>query len=285
VAYNIGGTILAPGATPGSGGWNRTAYAAGFERATYQKQILVPIVEDGERLLGGMVVRKQARVQGAVLAQTSDGTGLTYLNIIGTPITVTPVGLVAPIGWSENEDAQVDANFDKEAGEGGSAALAELIEANTAANFQSATQTIANPTLDATTLRAAVQRLVGNTNGVGLPGEGMTIYGYFSSTQMVSLGSIPEVNNAMARGDSENPYVKGLWVKGFGLVANISTVAPQDANGYHNGIFLASALTVRWNTRARIKRQDFELQNRWIGYANQGSNIVHDLRLVVVRTD
>jgi hypothetical protein len=275
------GTILTPSGTTG---WNRTAYAAKFELATYQNQILVPIVEDGERLLGGMVVRKDARVQGAVLAQSSDGTGVTYVNMVGSPITVTPVGLVVPIGWSENEEAQVDANFDERAGIAGSRALAELIEANTAANFVSGTQIINNAIADAPTLRAAQARLTGNTNGEGLPGAGMKIYGYFSNTQMVTLMSIPEINMANTRGDSENPYVKGLWVNGFGLMLNISTVVTQDGNGYHNAIFLASALTVRWNTRSRVKRQDYEYQNRWYGYANQGSAVVHDLRLVQVVT-
>ncbi len=275
------GTILAPGTNTG---WNRTAYAAGWERATYQRMILVPFVEDGERLLGGMVVRKAARVVAATQAQTSDGTGVTYVNPMAAAVTVSPVSYIVPIGWSETEDAQVDLNLDQIAGDSCSRAIAEAIEAATAANFQSGTQFVVNPTLDAPTLRGAIAKLVTNTNGEGMPDGPNRIYGYFAANQMPTLNAIPEVNNAQFRGDSENPYVKGLWVKGFGLLANISTVVAQDANGFHNAVFLAASLTVRWNVRSRIKRQDYEYRNGYYGFANVGSQVVHDLRMVPIRT-
>lgn len=278
----MAGTVIVPGTQIG---WNRIAYASGpFERATYQNQILVPIVEDGERLLGSMVIRKHQRVTGAVLAQTSDGTGLTYVNPIGSPVTVTAVGYTVPIAWSENEETQVDANMDQESGAAGSASMAELIEAAVAANFQSGTQIITNPTLDAPTMRAATTKLGINTNGMGMVGSGKTIYGYFSINQLQYVTAIPEFNSAEARGDSENPYVKGFVSKANGIVFNYSSVVAQDGSGYHNAVFLAEALTVRWNNRSRIKRQDQELQNRWIAYANLGSAVVHDLRMVVIRT-
>jgi hypothetical protein len=278
------GTILTPSGTTGL---NRTVYSAQFFRTTYQRQILVPIIEDAERLYGATVLRKEQRVQGAVLAQSSDGTGVTYVNPVGSPVTVSPAGYIVPIGWSENEDAQVDFNMDMIAGNAASSALAELLEATAAANFQSATQIIANPVLDAATLRAAIARLDQNTNGESGPGQssgGKTINGFFASTQRVPLMSIPEVNSAEARGDSENPYVKGVWVKGFGILANISSVVAQDANGFHNAIFLAEALTARWNVRSRIKRQDYEYRNGYFGYANFGTAVVYDARIVVVRT-
>lgn len=276
-----GGTIIVPGTQTGL---NRTVYSAKFFRTTYQRQILVPIVEEGERLFGAMVLRKEARVTAAALAQTSDGTGVTYVNPVGSPVTVSPGGVIVPIGWSENEDAQVDFNMDKIAGDAAASALAESIERTTAANFQTGTQIITNAVADAPTLRAATALLTGNTNGEGMVGGPETIYGFFSNTQMVTLQGIPEVNNAQARGDSENPYVKGIWVRGFGMLLNISTVVAQDANGYHNAVFLAAALTVRWNTRSRIKRQDYEYRNGYYGYANVGSAVVYDNRMVVVRT-
>src|SRR5258706_6118312 len=111
------GTILTPSGTTGL---NRTVYSAQFFRTTYQRQILVPIVEDGERLFGSMVLRKEARVPVATLAQTSDGTGVTYVNPVGTAVTVTPTALIVPIGWAETEDAQVDFNMDKIAGDAAS---------------------------------------------------------------------------------------------------------------------------------------------------------------------
>lgn len=275
------GTILTPGGTTGL---NRTNYMAKFFRTTYERQRLVPIFEEGERLFGGSILRKEARITGAVLAQSSDGTGVTYLNPVGSPVTVNPAGYVAPIGWSENEEAQVDFNMDKIAADASASCLAELIETIVAANFQTGTQIITNPVADAATLRAATARLNQNTNGEGRVNGPKTIYGHFHVSQQVSLQGIPEVNSAEARGDSENPYVKGLWVKGFGLNIDTNTTVAQDANGYHNAVFLAEAITVRWNVRSRIKRQDYEYRNGYFGYANFGSAVVYDSRMVIVRT-
>lgn len=277
------GSIVEPNGTTG---FNRTAYAAGYERALYQRTILVNYVEEGERLMGGMVIRKAQRVAAATLAQSSDGTGIVYVNPVGTPVTVNPVGLIVPIGWSRNQQAQVDINMERLAGDSSADALSELVETNTAANFTSGTQVISNAIADAATLRAAQSLLTGNTNGGGLadPNRANRIYGFFSNTQMAPLMSIPEVNSAEMRGDSENPYVTGLWVKGFGMVLNISTVVALNANGYHNAVFLAQALTVRWNERPSAEQQTYEYRKGYYGYCNVGSAVVHDLRMVVVRT-
>lgn len=275
------GTIINPG---GVTGLNRTNYMAKFFRTTYERQIVVPIFEDAERLYGGSILRKEARITGTTLSQSSDGTGVTYLNPVGSPVTVSPVGYIAPIGWSENEDAQTDFNMDKIAGDASASCLAELLEAAAMANFQTGTQIITSPQADAPTLRAATARLNINTNGEGRVGGPKTIYGVFHVSNQVTLQGIPEVNSAEMRGDSENPYVKGIWVKGFGLVLNTSTLVPQDANGYHNAVFLGECIAWRWNVRSRAKRSDYEYRNGYFGYANAGSAVVYDSRMVIVRT-
>lgn len=278
------GTILSP---QGTTGLNRTNYDAKFFRTTYQRKIFIPIIENAERLYGGNVLRKEARVAAAALAQGSDGTGVNYVNPVGSPVTVSPGGYVVPIAWSRNEDAQVDFEMYRIAADAASDSMAEGLESVAFALIQSATQVITNPNLDATTLRTAVALLDKNTNGVSGPspdGGGKTIYGLFSSTQRVALQNIPEVNSAEARGDSENPYVKGVWVRGFGIMANLSTVVAQDANGYHNAVCLAEAFTWRWNERTNISRQEYEYRKGAYAFANAGGALVYDNRVVAIRT-
>src|SRR5258706_14227104 len=92
------GTILTPSGTTGL---NRTDYSAQFFRTTYQRQILVPIVEDGVRLFGSVVLRKEPRVPVVTLAQTSDGTGVTYVNPARRAVTLRPTVLIVRIGVAE----------------------------------------------------------------------------------------------------------------------------------------------------------------------------------------
>jgi hypothetical protein len=279
----MAGTVLVPGTQTG---WTIEKWQRTLEDATYQKMEFIPVIDEGDRPLNLLHIRKHARVTGATLGQTSDGTGLTYVNPIGTPVTVTPVGSVVPIAWSENYDAQTDFNFDDETRGDAEKSLAELTETNALANVASLTQIMSQAGVDAAMLRQGLGRLAGNTNGMAMPGgTGQpTTYGIFSHTQYPNLASITEVNAAQLRGDSENPYVRGIWAKGFGFVLLLSTVITNDAGGWENCLFIPSAFVIAWNVRSRMKRQDFELQNRLILYNNVGSAVKHDLRAIAMRT-
>ena len=273
--------ILVPGTHTG---WNIEKWQKVAESATYQKMVMVPVIDEGDRPYGLLHIRKHARVSSSVLSQTAEGSGLTYSTIIGTPITVTPAGNYVAAAWSENEDAQIDLNLDDEARGNIEQALAESTDQSVLTNIQSLTEIMSQASVDAPMLRKGLGRLIGNTNGVVMPDGKPKIYGIFSHTQYPNLVNIPEVNNAEMRGDSENPYVKGIWVKGFGFLLLMTTVVANDANGWHNSLFIPSAFVVAWNVRSRLKRQDDELVNRIILYNNLGSAIKHNLRALALRT-
>lgn len=278
----MAGTVMNPSGTTGL---NLEDWKRGVEEATYQKMVLIPVVDDyGGRIYNLGHVRKYQRVTGAVLAQGSDGTGLTYLNIIGTPVTITPVGSTVPIAYSENEDAQIDIDLSSDAKSELEGSLAELTETNVAANFGTGLQVLDQAGVDGPFLRAGLRLLAGNTNGKALPGGPNQVYGFFSHREYPNLATIPEVNSAELRGDSENPYVKGIWVKGFGFLLLLSTVVYTAAGVVHNALFLKEALVTGWNRRTKIKTQEDELQNRLILYNNMGSAVQHDARMVVLRT-
>ena len=278
----VTGTPMTPGATPSSGGINRAAYEATAEEATYEQMQLVPLVDSfNGPIYGQGIVRKWARVTGTTLAQTASGVDLTYLDPRGVAVTITPVGRVVPIGWSQNMKSETDINLDAGASASGTGAMAELLEGDCAANFASGTVIVSGAAIDAATLRQLRARLIGNTNGLARKKK---VYAWFSHTQEPALMGIPEVNSAEMRGDSENPYVKGLWVNGFGMSLMTSTVVYQDANGWHNAVFLEEALKTGWNERTLVKRQEEELFYRYILYSNMGSNVQHDARMVIFRS-
>jgi hypothetical protein len=272
--------ILTPSGTTGL---NVQKWKTTVEPATYQKMVAVPIFDDLDRPLGQLNIPKWARVSSTVLAQSADGTGLTPSNVIGTPASVTPAGNYIMTQWSENEDAQVPYNIDAGSASECENALAEGSDQSVLANVATLTQTMSAASLSVTMWRQAIGRLTGNTNGMTMPGA-TSIYCILSNTQYPNLANIPEFNNAEMRGDSENPYVKGIVVKAGGVMVNISTVVTADGTGWHNFIGRADCIGVAWNARTRIKRQDYELTNKLIVYNNFGSTVVHDLRGIDLRT-
>lgn len=272
--------VLTPGGTTG---WNLQRWQKTFEFATYQEFVLIPLIDEGDgRLYGAYNVRKHARVGGTALGQSSDGDSLTASNIIASPIQVTPTGTYVYVAWSQNEEEQLDASLDEEGRKNIEKALAEATETNAAAIIPGLTQNLSQADVDGPLLRQAFGRLMTNTNGMFAPGD--SIHGYFTTTQYPNIANISEFNSAQVRGDSENPYVKGVWTRGGGILMHFTTVVTNDVNGWNNALFHGSFAVAVWNTRSLIKRQDFLLQNRLICYNNVGFQVKNDLRAVGVRS-
>ena len=277
----IAGSVL----MPNSANFTIEKWQRSVEGATYQKMVTIPTVDEGDRPYTLLHVRKHARVASTVLAQSADGTGLTASNISATPITVTPAGNYIMVAWSANEDAQSDLNLDAESAGNIEQALAESTETGFLLNVATLTQNMSQAGVDAPMLRQAMGRLIGNTNGVVVPGGGKPmIYGVFSHTQLPNLMSIPEINNAQMRGDSETPFVTGIWTRGAGFSLLLTTVVLNDANGWHNCLYIPSAFITAWNVRSQIKRQEFELAHKVIIFNNLGTAVKHDLRAIDLRT-
>lgn len=275
-----------PVLTPsGTTGFNRQSWQDGIEATTYQRMAFIPTIDEYPgRVLNTGNIRKHARASGSTLAQSADGDSLTASDITGTPITLTPAGRYVYVSWSENEDAQVDANLDAEAAGNIEQALAETSESAALTNVQSLTNVLSQAGVDASMFRIAYGRLIGNMNGVAMPGDGPTVYAIFSNTQYPNLMNIPEFTEADVRGDEENPHVKGIWGKGNGVKLMLSTVVSQTGAGWWNCLYVASAFVIGWNVRTRVKRQDYLLNNRVIVFNNFASTVKHDARAIAMQT-
>jgi len=273
--------VLTPSGTTG---FNIEAWQRKFEFATYQRMKWLKTIDEGDRPLNLLHIRRNARVPGTVLAQSDAGTTLTYSTIAAAAVTATPVGNYVAAAWSKNEGSQVEANLDAEARANIEAALAEATEQSGLTTVATLTQSMSQPEVDGPMWRKASGRLMGNTNGMAGPGETEPVYAVFSHTQLPGLGGIPEFNNAEIRGDDETPYVKGIWMRGGGATLLMSTVVYSDANGWHNVIFVPSAFVVAWNVRSDVSVQDLELQHRVIAYNNVAIGIKNDLRALDMRT-
>ena len=272
--------VIVPGTHTG---YNIQKWKRGVEGATYQKMKFIPTIDDEERLYGTLNIRKHARVSSTSLGQTDTGSGLNPSTLTGTPVTLTPAGNYLMVAWSENEEAQIDFSLDSEARGEVEQAMAESSDQSALANAASLTQFVSGGSIDAAMWREAVGKLMGNTNGVAEVGDAK-IRAVISHTQYPALCTIPEFNAADVRGDSENPYVKGIFMKAGGVFVILTTVVTQDANGWHQPMYIPSAFAISWNRKTSIKSQEFELTNKVIAYNNFGSGVKHDLRAIDLRT-
>lgn len=274
--------VLTPGGTTG---FNREVWMDTIEDPTYQRTELLNTI----RVFPGKIlnlghVRKAARATGTVLGQSADGNSLTASDITGTPVTITPVGRYIKVEWSKNEDAQVEVDLNAEAAGNIEQGMAETLDQAGLANSTSLTQSYSQASMDAALWRQAVGKLMSNTNGEYMPGEAPIIRAIFSPTQYPNIMAIPEFNNADVRGDSENPRVKGIFTKGGGVNVRFSTVVTQDANGWHNPLYVEDTFIVGWNERTNAFSEQTELLKRIVVYANMGVTVLHDLRGIDLRT-
>jgi len=277
----LSGTVMMPSVT----NWQIKKYEPRAEEATYAKMDFIPTIDEGMRPFDQSISRKHTRVSGSTLAQSGDGTGLSYVDPRGTPVTLTPVGSYVPLAHSANMEAQNDLNLTSEEADAAEGALAELTETNALANLSSLTQIVTDIDVTAALIRQAIAKLQINTNGMWRPGgTGPQAYGIFTATQSPALMGIPEVNSAEMRGDSENPYIKGIWTKGFGFMLMTSTVTPFDGTKWTSALYLAKAFRVAWNVRSMVRKLEVELATQYILYNNVGSTILHDLRAVAFQT-
>ena len=275
--------VLTPG---GTSGYNFEKFARTVEAATYQKMKFIPRIKDIERLYDQITVRKHTRASASTLTQSQSGvgSGLTYSTTAGTPVVVTPAGQYVAIAWSANEESQVEFDIPGEVQSELTQALAEASETSACANIATLTNFMSDTGVDAAMFRVAYGRLMGFTNGVATPGSDPQVYGIFSHTQYPNLASIPEFNNAEVRGDSENPNVKGIWMRGGGVMLMLTTVLTEDANGIHNCLFLPEAFVISWNKRSQVVRDRDGLQQSLICFNNFGSAVLHNERAIGMRT-
>lgn len=265
-------------------GGNVTQYSREIAGATYQRMVALPRFDDEGRPLNSLILRKYQRVTASTLSQSATGLSLTQSTIVGTPVTLTPAGNYIEIAQTANYKAQMDINITEDSKSEVNQAMAEASDTLVLAAVSSFTQTMSQASIDGPAWRQACARVAQNTNGVAIQGGGKRLFAIFSVTQLPNFGNIPEYNQADMRGDSQNPYVSGVIMKGNGYELDFTTVVAQDANGWHNFIGIPEAIAVAWNVHTELQNQQIELQYRLIAFNNFATGVFHDLRGLDFRT-
>lgn len=270
------------GSVYGTEAWNEV-----IEPAVYDKQAFVPNIKEFKRLFNKLNIPKITRDTYNTLSQTTgEGDSLTYGSATETEVELSPAGVYVAKKYSANLDKQTFLNLNGAFVQNVEDALAEGIETSACSNFTTlSTNLISAASIDAAAFRNGKARLLVSAKNVkGTPESGMQ-HLILPSMQYDDVMAISEFTHADARGDSENPMVKGVFVKAAGVMLHFTNVLPSaGGSSVYGCLWIPEAFGISWNERINVREQDFELQHKIIGYANFGSNIVHDGRAVRYET-
>ena len=263
--------------------FDRTTYLDTIEDPTFQEILFIDSIKPyGKRILDTGTVQKYARVLGTALAQSDTGATLTTSNPGGTAVVLTPAGNYVALAWSANGEAQIDVDLR----DGGKTllekGLAETLDQNGLAAVTSLTQSISGAAVDADMWYQANGRLMQNSNGEIMPGKSM-IKAIFSPTQYPNLMKIDVFTHADIRGGGD-AHEKGIFTKGGGVNVRFSTVVTQDANGWHQPLYVAEAFIHGWNQRIKGYFEQENLEFRVNVYANDATSVLHDARAIDIRS-
>ena len=285
----ITGSGYVPGTAASGTELTNEVWQGNIEAAVYEEGALFPLIKERDRLYNKLHIRTYGQFSAQSLANTADGTGVTYGVATTYDKTATPVANYVAVNLSRSQIKQmnVDVTQASEFKDSMNKALAQKIDqyVNLTLVPNLATNVIgdAATTMDRATILNILYTLRKNARSAVQPGKS-DIKFIVWPLQGPSFMSVPEFTAANLRGDSANPNVKGIVFEALGLEFIVSGNLYSDAQGVHNPMFVDSAFALSWNERPTVFSQDFELASRIYAYANYGVGTVWDDRAADFRT-
>lgn len=269
------------------------AWQPTIEDAVYEKAKLYPVATPRDRLYNKLHIRKLSTFTATALAATypsSPTAVLSWQANTEVEVTLTPVASYVALTMSRSQIAQMDkspvaqwkSNFED--------CLAASIDLAFATNAASAVTNVrgagAGEDMSKALMASSIAALRASAKSEWDYPNGKPAYLAVHTSQVDDLISIPEFMNANFRGDTKNPLVKGIGLEALGLNIIISgNVYVDGGNVAWNFLWVPSAIGISFNERTSVETQQFELQTRILGYANYGSGLVWEERLVAIKTN
>lgn len=268
------------------------SWANTIEVPAYEKMIMIPTLDEMGRPYGTQNIRYWDTLTAQTVASTA-GTG-TALDIAGmtmnsgTPTSLTYTTSAVYVGVGVNKDVQsaVEVDLDPGIRENVEGCMADACDGVITALVNNLTDGIGDGATpgSAADVRKLVWQLRIESPAV-MVGE-REIIACLHPGAGDGLTSAPEFMNAEVRGDAENPWVRGIFVKAFGTRFKFTTKMPT-ANGVggEGAIYVPEAFAVGWNNRpTMLPPQQNGITTYHIGYANLGGRVKWDSRGRFYRT-
>lgn len=261
--------------------WQKT-----IEDNAYEDAVIFPVSAPRERLYNKLHIRKLSKFTTNTLANTADGTGLTYSANTEVEVTITPIARYIALNFQRGVLAQMDQSPLEHYRRNIMQGVAQAVDQDFAVNVASLVTNVQGGAArdnDLAFITGGMALLRSNVGSYWNPGQ--PAYYHFVPSQWDDIMSIPGITQANLRGDEANPLVKGLLHEGFGLRFVVTGNIYVDATPVaHNVLWLPAALGISFNERPVVDTQTFELAERLYVYVNYGTAIVWDERAVDMRT-
>ena len=234
-----------------------------------------------ERIDNTLYIRIVPIVTPASIASSSKGSDAEgYQNASITAISATPSfygsivqlpdNLISNLGAADT--AALEAAYRKQS----LAALDQQFDA-LGGNLATAVGTIKGPgNFDKTSLLDAINAVVTGAKDhlkIGVD----NVHVKYHPTQWQHIMAVAEIANAYARGDKQNPNVKGVVMDAWGATFAETGNVKLSGGFYYNMFFVKSAFVQGWNLKPTVKpMQDFEFSRRLVVEAEGGCAEVFD---------
>ena len=269
-----------------------SSWAKTVEVPAYEKMIMIPTLDEAGRPYGTQNIRYWDTLTATTKASTAgtstalDITGMTINAGTPTVLTYTTTAVYVAVGINRDLSDAVEVDLDPGARQNVEQCLADGCEAVITALVSNLTAGVG----DAATVGSAadVRKLVWQlriASPAVVVGE-REIVACLHPGAGDGLTSANEFMNAEVRGDAENPWVRGIFVKAFGTLFKFTTKMPTaNGNGGEGAIYVPETFAVGWNQRpTMLAPQTSGLATFHIGYANLGGRVKWDSRGRFYRT-
>lgn len=272
-------TVSGQGANVTVKNWKRTML-----KALYDKMRLIPHCDmTAEALMGGLYVRRMGKVTAQQLATSQDGTTFNIDSAYPVATVITPQWILAATGYSDQVTRQVGTEIKQGSADTCNGALAAGCDNYISQLVASATYNSggAGYSVEPVQLRAALQSIAVNSSQNAEEGE---LWAILSATQIAASLNVPEITQAIYRGDGTAPVVTGRLSNGYGFKFDYSTILYADAAGYHCPILKPDAISYGWNKQPDGEVQRYLKQVRVMADAEIGGAIIYPEMIVDMRT-
>lgn len=266
-------------------------WAKTIEVPAYEKMIMIPTLDELGRPYGTQNIRYWDQLTAQQL--TAAGGSTTALDIVGitvnsgtpTVLTYTSTFVYTAVVINDDTAQTVEVDLDPGMRDNTEQCVADACDGVICALASSLTDGLGDGTTSANMLD--IRKLVARariTSPKVMVGE-RTIHATLHPGALDGLANAADWMNAQVRGDEENPQVRGIFMKAYGILFHFTTKTPTaNGNGGEGSIYVPETYAVGWNQRPRVEVQRSGVSNYVIASANLGGRVKWDSRGKYYRT-
>lgn len=251
--------------------WTPRVWEPGVEVASYNEAMLWRLARKLKAVGGQVNVRKFANLPRQVLADGSRGAGLTPSANTEVAVQGSPKTIYVYTAINDNAKARIMFDPEDDFKRSIEAALGEGVDielANLATDFVSNAVGNINADIEEATFRVLVKKLAKAAKERFKIGKTEPAF-VLAADQIDKVMGDPMFTQYQLRGGDSSPLVSGWVLRAHGAAFYESGTIQQTADTFRNMLVLPGvSIAIGFNQQIKLKVQDFEMEERLIGWCD-----------------